>query len=45
MNTVSSASITGMVVSLLLCVAAPVALCILLKRKPPRSFPTCSWAR
>ena len=33
MNTVSSASITGMVVSLILCVAAPVALCILLKRK------------
>ena len=33
MNTVSSASITGMVVSLILCVAAPVALCVLLKRK------------
>lgn len=33
MNSVSSASITGMVVSLILCVAAPVALCILLKRK------------
>jgi hypothetical protein len=33
MNTVSSASITGMVVSLILCVAVPVALCILLKRK------------
>ena len=33
MNTVSSASITGMVVSLILCVAAPVAMCILLKRK------------
>ena len=33
MNTVSSASITGMVVSLLLCVAAPVALCVLLKRR------------
>ncbi len=45
MNTVSSASITGMVVSLILCVAAPVALCVLLKRKPAQSFPTCSWAR
>ena len=33
MNTVSSASITGMVVSLLLCVGTPVALCILLKRR------------
>ena len=33
MNTVSSASITGMVVSLLLCVGTPVALCVLLKRR------------
>lgn len=33
MDTVSSASITGMVVSLILCVAAPAALCVLLKRK------------
>ena len=33
MNTISSASISGMVVSLILCVAAPVALCVLLKRK------------
>ena len=33
MNTVPSASITGMIVSLLLCVGTPVALCILLKRR------------
>ena len=33
MNTVPSASITGMIVSLLLCVGTPVAICILLKRR------------
>ena len=33
MNTVSTASIVGMAVSLILCIGLPIALCILLKRK------------